>query len=105
MSGSILTLKYFGNIEISDFSSASHEEDVSGFDIAMYNVVVMEYFESLKDVVGDLPDEVLTELIHFFLFLLDETLGDEKYTARSPPSANSMRMQRVLPNSSKKARL
>ena len=48
---------------------------------------------------GDLPDEILGEFMAFLSLPLDETLDKIKNTARSPPSANSMRMQRVEPNS------
>ena len=99
MCGGVLAFKHFGDVEIPDFGSTSHEEDVGRFDIPMYDMVVMEYFEPFENVVGYLPYKILAEFLQFFFFLLDEALGDKRDTARSPPSANSMRMQRVLPNS------
>lgn len=65
----------------------------------MDNLVVVEDLESSQDIVGDLPNEILGEFMAFLSLPLDETLDKIKNTARSPPSANSIRMQRVEPNS------
>jgi len=43
--------------------------------------------------------------VTFLYFLLDQTLNEIGITARSPPSAYYIKMQRVLPNYSKKADL
>lgn len=65
----------------------------------------MEHSQSFKDVVSNLPDKVFTNLLMLFNFFLNETLNDKINTAISPPSANSIRMQRVLPSYSKNALL
>lgn len=71
----------------------------------MDDIAVVESLKSSQDIVGDLPDEIFCELLSFISFLFNESLSDESSTARSPPSAYSMSMQRVLPISSKKADL
>ena len=65
----------------------------------MDDLVIMEDLESSQDIVGDLPNEILGEFMAFLSLPLDETLDKIRNTARSPPSANSIRMQRVEPNS------
>lgn len=71
----------------------------------MDDVVGMQDFKAPKDMKGHLPDEILAKLLVLLNLLFDEALGNGNDTARSPPSAYSMRIQRVLPNSSKKALL
>ena len=71
----------------------------------MDDVVGVEDLESFQDIEGYLPYEIFAEFMMFFILLFYEALGDGKVTARSPPSAYSMSMQSVLPNSSMKALL
>jgi hypothetical protein len=69
----------------------------------MYNLVGVEYLESVEDVEGHGPDEVFLYFLAFFYLLFDDCLHGGIGTARSPPLAYSMMMQRVLPSYSKKA--
>jgi hypothetical protein len=71
----------------------------------MDDMVGVQDLETPEDIEGHLPDEVLAELLVLLILPFDETLGNGRDTARSPPSAYSIKMQRVLPNYSKKALL
>lgn len=105
MSRGIFPFEDFRNVEISYFGDSSDEEYIGWFNVPVNDIAIMESLQSSKNIVGNLPDKVFCELLSFVPLLLDESLSDELSTARSPPSAYSMRMQRVLPISSKKADL
>ena len=105
MGGRVFTVQNFRDVQISDFRCASHKENIGGFYVPMDDAVGVEDLESFENIEGYLPNEILAEFMVFFILLFYEALDDGKSTARSPPSAYSMSMQSVLPNSSKKALL
>lgn len=71
----------------------------------MNDAIIMERLQSFEYIIGTLPDEVFANLLVFIDFTLYQTLNQHIFTAKSPPSAYYIKMQRVLPNSSKKADL
>ena len=71
----------------------------------MDDMIGMEDLQSHKDVISDLPDEVFIDFLMLLYLFLDQPLNKQNFTATSPPSAYSISMQSVLPNSSKKALL
>jgi hypothetical protein len=66
-------------------------------------LTVVKSLESFEKIIGYLPDEVLIEALCLLSFTFDHGLDMRVCTARSPPSAYSMTMLRVLLALSKKA--
>lgn len=85
----------FGHIHIAQFGHSFHEEYVSTLDVSVDNVIFMQAFQSLQDLIGYLPDKFLFKalarlLIFSFHYLV---LHYFKSTCKSPPSANSINTQ------------
>ena len=69
----------------------------------MNYITFMQNVQSFQEVIGYLPYEILVKPLISLSFSFDYALNKKESTARSPPSAYSITMQRLLVWESKKA--
>lgn len=97
--------KKFGDVKVSYFVDPSWDEDVSAFEISMNDVSIMEDANAVENLPHHRPNFLLLDPSHGPFLFFDQFLAELRITSRSPPSANSITMQRVLDFESKKASL
>ena len=100
-----LLLHKFGDIEVSYLVDPTSDEDVGTFEIPVDYVSFMEHTDSCQGLTHHRPNLLLLHPRNVPFLLCYHFLTRDKLTSRSPPSANSIMMQRALDLGSKKASL
>jgi len=89
-----------GNVEICYFGHSVVEEQIGGLYISMYDAVLVQFLQPLKDVVSNLPDLHLRDFSSGRNGFLYSGLNSVYSTCRSPPLANSITMHKCYVTSS-----
>ena len=105
LSRSQLLFEQLRNIEICNFVDACIDEDVCTLQISVYNFEIVKNADPSHNLFHHSPNLLLINPCHSFFLFFYHFLYLQSNTSRSPPSANSITMHKVLDLWSKNASL